>query len=470
MKSGKKMKKSGFLKGAAIIAAGGFISKLIGALYRVPLTNLIGSRGLGLYQMAYPFYCLLLTVSATGIPSSIASLTAARFSKGESDKGVLKTALKLFTVIGATLTVAMFLLAPVLSKAQGEPSLKAGYYALAPAVLLVSVISVFRGFFQGRNRMAPTAGSEIIEQAVKVGIGLALAYFFRSSVERAVALLLLAVSLSELVAMLFMLFCYKRTRNTFDGLKGTGKTSVKRILKMSIPVTLNAALIPLSGMVDSVLIVRLLSRHTADAVALYGLFAGGAVTVINLPVSICYGIAAASIPAVGAAKSVGKSERKRVLYSLFITLLVSVPCALALYFFAEPTVSLIFRSLGGAEKQTLARLVKLFSVSAVTLSCAQTLSACLTARGKPQYATFSMFLGIVAKTVLSFWLVADPRFQVYGAAIATNVCYLLAFALDLMYNLCMKSSKNGRGRQKECAEDDCDSGTRREEGGFDGER
>ena len=95
MKSGKKIKKSGFLKGAAIIAAGGFISKLIGAVYRVPLTNLIGSRGLGLYQMAYPFYCLLLTVSATGIPSSIASLTAARFSKGESDKGVLKTALKL---------------------------------------------------------------------------------------------------------------------------------------------------------------------------------------------------------------------------------------------------------------------------------------------------------------------------------------------------------------------------------------
>jgi stage V sporulation protein B len=161
-----------------------------------------------------------------------------------------------------------------------------------------------------------------------------------------------------------------------------------------------------------------------------------------------------------------------MLFSLFVTLLVSVPSAFALYFFAEPAVSLVYRSLAGAEKQTMSNLVKLFSVSAVTLSCAQTLSACLTAQGKPKFAAISMLFGVTAKTVLNVLLVRDPALNIYGAAIAANVCYLLAFALDLMYNLSMRSAnaKNGRGRRKEIAEDDYDSGTRRDERGFDGER
>ena len=92
----EKVKKRSFLKGAALIAAGGFLAKIIGALYRIPLTNLIGGHGIGLYQLVYPVYCLLLTVSATGIPSSIAKLTAEKLGRGESDKPLFKTALRLF--------------------------------------------------------------------------------------------------------------------------------------------------------------------------------------------------------------------------------------------------------------------------------------------------------------------------------------------------------------------------------------
>ena len=80
----QKKGEGGFIKGAIWIAGGGFLAKVIGALYRIPLTNLIGGKGLGLYQLVYPIYCLLLTVSATGIPSSIAKLTAERVAKGEA--------------------------------------------------------------------------------------------------------------------------------------------------------------------------------------------------------------------------------------------------------------------------------------------------------------------------------------------------------------------------------------------------
>jgi len=455
----KKSGKGSFLKGAAIIAGGGFLAKIIGAIYRIPLTNLIGGYGLGLYQMVYPFYCLLLTISATGIPSSIASLTAERVSRGESDEPILKTSLKLFLSIGLFGTLLMALLAPVLAKAQGE-RLTGGYLALAPSVLFVSAISVFRGWFQGRNRMTPTALSEVLEQVVKVGFGLLFAYLYRGNTLKAVVFLLLAVSLSELLALLFIWICYRRVPAPFENLKGGSRVGVKRILKRSIPVTFNSGLIPLSGLIDSVLIVRLLEKYTTEAVALYGLFSGGAITVINLPVSICYGVAAASIPAVGSAKAKGGSRRKRVMFSLLITLAIAIPSAIGLFVFAEPAVGIIFRSLTGGEKQTLVELVKVFSVSAVFLSGLQTLSACLTAQGKPQYAALSMTIAIAVRIPLTVWLVKNPKLNIFGAAIATNVGYLLAFALDLLYNFLITKKEKGE------KQDDHGSRARRRSGGF----
>ena len=123
----KEQGKWSFLKGAAWIAAGGFIAKIIGAVYRIPLTNLIGGRGLGLYQLVYPVYCLLLTVSATGIPSSIAKLTAERIARKENDRAVFKTAMKLFVLIGLVGSLIMAIIAPFLAKAQGVESAVLGY-------------------------------------------------------------------------------------------------------------------------------------------------------------------------------------------------------------------------------------------------------------------------------------------------------------------------------------------------------
>ncbi|MBO5481549.1 MAG: polysaccharide biosynthesis protein [Clostridia bacterium] len=441
-----KENKGGFLKGAAIIAAGGLIAKLIGALYRIPLTNLIGGHGMGLYQMIYPVYCLLLTVSATGIPSSIAKLTAERVSKGEGDKPLFSTAMKLFVFIGLGGSLLMALIAPFLAKAQGNTETVGGYYALAPSVLLVSAISVFRGWFQGKNDMLPTALSEVTEQVVKVAFGLLFAYLFRENVARAVVFLLLAVSISELAALCLMLLLFQRVPAPLKLKNGGGMVKAKTVLKLSIPVTFSSILLPLSGLVDSVLAVRLLSAYSTDAVALYGLFAGGAVTVINLPVSVCYGLAAASVPAVASAAAEGKGVKRKLFFALGITALVSIPCAVGLYFFAEPAARLIFRSLQGEELTLLIGLIQAFSVSAFLLSCVQTLSACLTAQGKPKFAALGMLAGVVAKTVTYAFLLRDSQISVYGLAYATNLCYLVAFLLDLLYNLIV--SKNQKKRSE----------------------
>ena len=116
--------KGAFIKGAITIAFGGFTAKMIGALYRIPLTNLIGGRGIGLYQLVYPVYCLLLTVSATGIPSSLAKLTADRIGKNQSSIPVFRSAMKLFVLLGVIGTAVMALSAPALSKVQGSESVR----------------------------------------------------------------------------------------------------------------------------------------------------------------------------------------------------------------------------------------------------------------------------------------------------------------------------------------------------------
>ncbi|MBO5240589.1 MAG: polysaccharide biosynthesis protein [Clostridia bacterium] len=452
----EKVKKRSFLKGAALIAAGGFLAKIIGALYRIPLTNLIGGHGIGLYQLVYPVYCLLLTVSATGIPSSIAKLTAEKLGRGESDKPLFKTALRLFLWIGLIGTLLMVALAPLLASAQGSREVLGGYFTLAPSVLLVSAISVLRGWFQGRNDMFPTAISEVIEQAVKVAFGLFFAYIFRDDIPKAVVFLLLSVSISELVALLVMIALYRLSPARKERGKDGGRVAMKSILHTSIPVTLSALLIPLSTLIDSVVAVRLLGAYAADPVALYGLFAGGAVTVINLPVSVCYGVAAASIPAVATAKAQAEeggreeksgkrvSVRKKIFFSLGITVLVSVPAAVGLYYFAEPVSQMIFRSLKGEELQTLVQLIKVFALSAFTLSCAQTLSACLTAQGKPQYAAISMAIAMAVKTAVYAVLLKNAEFSVFGLAYATNIGYLVAFLLNFVYNL--KVSKRTRSK------------------------
>ena len=445
MEKKKSQGKAAFLKGAAWIAIGGFIAKILGAIYRIPLTNAIGGHGIGLYQMVYPVYCLLLTVSATGIPSSISKLTADKIGKEESDAAVLKTALKLFLLIGVCGSVLMCLIAPFLARAQGVKEITAGYYALAPSVLLVSAISVFRGWFQGRNKMHPTALSEITEQAVKVGFGLFFAWLFRENIAKAVVFLLLAVSISELAALCLMLAFYKGAKKGQKKANDGGRVAMKSVLRLSVPVTFSAILIPLSGLLDSVLAPRLLRAYTSDPVALFGLFSGGAVTMINLPVSVCYGIAAASVPAVATAVARGKgSVRKRIFFSLFVTVAIALPSAVGLYLFAEPATQIIFRSLKGEELATLVRLVQIFSVSALTLSLVQTLSACLTAQGKPQYAAISMLIAITAKTALYCWWLQKPRISVYGLAYATNVCYLIAFLLDLVYNLIVSKKSKER--------------------------
>ncbi len=442
------MKHSTFLKSVVLLTAGGLIAKGIGALYRIPLMDLLGGYGMGLYQMSYPLFCVLLTFSSAGIPSAFSRMIARETVRGAEDGTTVKTALKLFALIGAAGTLLMCLFAPHMAALQGDGKLFLCYIALSPSVFLVALIAVLRGYFQGKNNMAPTAVSEVIEQVVKAGAGLILAYRFRHAPALAVACTLLAVTASEAAAMLFLLLRYRREPRARTvrcrRVRGT------EILSAAIPVMASSALLPLSQTVDSVMIVRLLSNYSARAVSLYGLFTGGAVALVSLPATVCYGFAAASVPLVARACAQGDEEegKRRALFSLGLTLLLSLPCAVGLFVLAGPIVSLLYSSLSANDAATLVRLIRLSAVSAMTLAGTDTLAACLAGMGRAKHAALSMLFAVAVKFSLQYVLISSPAFGIDGAAIASNACYLIAFSLDLLYTV--KKSKREKAYDNHC--------------------
>ena len=156
-----------------------------------------------------------------------------------------------------------------------------------------------------------------------------------------------------LFQIIFLALCARPVRRP---LFREGGVRAASLLFVTLPVTLSAAVLPLSNLLDSILIVRLVGRYASDATALYGLYAGGASTIVNLPVSVCYGIAAACVPAVARAKDAREAEEKTC-FALMCTLLIALPASLFLFLFPAQVTSFLFRSLPSQESAVLAGLV-----------------------------------------------------------------------------------------------------------------
>ncbi len=432
--------KQSFIKGAIIISIGGFVSKLLGAIYRVPLTNFLGGVGMGIYQMVYPLYCILLTVSASGIPTGIARL----ISSGNG-RGAEKQAFLLYGTIGVIGTFLMFMLSAPLAYVQQEPAIKLCCVMLCPSVFFVSVLSIVRGYFQGRGNMYPTAVTEISEQLIKVILGCILAYAFRSNLPLAVASTLFAVTVSEMLSTVIALVWYfkKRARQPLFKIRSVRYSA---IMKYTVPLTLTAIALPVSQLIESIVAVRLLRGMTDNATALFGIFSGCAVTIVNLPVSVTYGLAAASVPQISPLAEKGDIDgaKQKAYKSLLITFAISVPAAVALFAFAPIAVKLIFASLGGGEKTLLINLVRIMAVNAVTLSLVQTSSACLTSLGSPVKSTVTQWISAFLRVALTAVLIKFANLSITGAAISANCSYLVAALINFWYIIKEKNIKGER--------------------------
>ena len=396
---------------------------------------------MGIYQMVYPLYCILLTVSASGIPTGIARL----ISSGKA--GAERQAFRLYGAIGVIGTVIMYFLSAPLALQQ-EPAISLCCIMLCPSVFFVSVLSVVRGYFQGKGNMYPTAVTEVSEQLIKVALGCTLSYIFRNNMPFAVAMTLLSVTASEVLATAIAVLWYLKKRSKLP-LFPVSAPPVSAIVKYTIPLTLTAIALPVSQLLESIVAVRLLRGAAENATSLYGVFSGCAVTIINLPVSVTYGLAAASVPQIAPLAEKGDIDgaKSKAYKSLLITFAISLPAAVALFVFAPLAVRLIFSSLQGEEKEILLTLVRI--MAAVTLSLVQTSSACLTSLGKPVKSTVTQWVSALLRVALTAVLIKFTSLSILGAAISANCSYLVAALLNFWYIITVRKSGNARGTENE---------------------
>ncbi len=434
-----KLKNNVFLSGAVYLALGSFFSKLLGTVYRIPLTNLIGGEGLGLYQMVFPIYCLLLDFSGAGFPNALSKMIASSdyLENEKRTKKLLIDSIKLSLVSGLFGFILMLVFAKSVASLQGNKDAYLGYVFLSPAILFVSLLSCFRGYFQGKMNMLPTAISQVIEQATKLILGLAFASIFMPNIPLAVGGATLAVSISEIVAFLYLFLTYK-IKNKGEKLRTLQKDqdiSFKKnsllIIKTAVPITLLGLIFPISHVADSFIIINVLNGYRSDSTALFGLFSGSATTVINLPVAICYGIATSVIPLLSSEKDEIKQE-KSADRARNLTLLLSVPCTILCLIFAPLIVRILFTSLTVKEKEITINLIRIMSVNITLLSFLQTQNAVLTGKGRTYLAIIGLSVGVVVKIILSIILLQIEKLNIYGASIAVFACYFTACLVNFI--------------------------------------
>ena len=449
----KIFKENVVLRGATVLGIGAFISKLLGALYRIPLTNLLGGKGIGLYQSVFPVYALLLDFSGHAMPSAISKIIAqGGIDREERAKKYFYSSLKLLTVFGLIFSSFMFAFASPISRLQGAPDATKAYLYLSPSIFLVALISCFRGYFQGLMNMRPTAISQIIEQTAKLFLGIIFVKFSKS-LPNAVAGATFAITISEFIALIYLLLLYKKHDKNFLLVLKPNKLENKRnytqILRTALPITLVGIAIPLSQVIDSFLTLNLIGSYRADATVLYGLLSGVALTVINLPVSICHGVSTVAIPSVSA-ENTPQKQYERAKKILVITVIMALPCAIFCLMFTPFIVSVLYRSLSLSEKTVAINLIRLLSPCIFLLSLVQTQNAVLIGKGKLYSPIFSLLVGVIIKTVLNVILMNIPTFNIYGGGVALIACYFFTCLINfiMIFNFKVKNESSRAYRRQ----------------------
>lgn len=441
-------KDNSFIKGASILAAAGIIVKILGAIYRIPIGNMIKTEGMGYYQTAYPFYVLLLTISTAGFPVAIAKLVSERRAI-EDYRGsfkVFKVAL-LGLIMGGTLTSIFVLYAayPIV-ESLGNKNAYYSLVALVPALFFVPIMSAFRGLFQGRQDMMPTALSQVLEQFFRVATGLSLTYLLLDKgLPIAAGGASFGGSVGAIIGVVTMYLIYLSKRKSFNleiqssiSIKEyTTNEIVKDLLIIAIPITIGAAIAPIMDAIDAGLVLRRLQSinySEAQANEMFGQLKGFAQTLINLPQVFSIAIGMSLVPAIAnaSARKQGEEIKKLIGSGIRMTLLIGLPSAFGLFVLAKPIIGLLYYSNTLETINSTGEILRYLSFGVIFLTLVQALTAILQGLGKPMIPVINLFIGAVTKIILTYTLTAVPSVNIKGAAISTVTAYGIAAILNII--------------------------------------
>ncbi len=434
-------KKRGLFHGAAALAIGGVIVKLCGACYKIPLGVILGPVGMANFSIAYNIYSLLFVIATAGVPTAVSKMVAEEISSGKSEAAarIFGVARRFFCVFGVCGFAVMFFASRELSHLMGSSDAASAIRAIAPSVLFVSVSAVSRGYFQGHSDMYPTAVSEVIEAVGKLAIGLLLAMILKSrgfSSPIVSAGAVFGVSAGTLLSVIYFKFktqkIKKKKKNSVSG-----RGILKKLLSLSVPITIGAAVVSLTAVIDGALVLNILKGSGFSEYRAKWLFGGYtyATTLFSLPSFFIATIASALVPMLAAEvcrRRVAEAD-KLVNSAMRLTVLISSVVAFGLSAVSYGVIALLYGS--GADSECLAlsaKLLRYLCTGIVPLALVTVTNAIHQALGHANIPVISIICGGALKLISNYILIGRPEINITGAAISTVLCYAFAAIINIV--------------------------------------
>ncbi|MEG1528507.1 MAG: polysaccharide biosynthesis protein [Clostridia bacterium] len=429
-------KPNNFVTGALIISIGGLVAKFLGAIYRIPLTNLVGSYGMGLYQLVFPPYILIMILASFGIPSALSKLLAECYQLGDYKQSqiLFKRAFMFLLTTGSLGSILLFCLAPLLASWQQTPEITLAYRIASPAILFVCLTGAFKGYFQGNMKMMPISLTQVAEQIVKLLFGLGFAVLFLPDIVRAVNGAVIAITVSEFASFIIMSITYFRyDKKLAHSNNIQTDDSLSKIFTLALPIVMGSFIMQMSQLVDSIMVVNLV--NAPNATSLYGLWTGPVNSLLGFPIALSAGVAVSALPSI-TRTAVGKNRQHLIskYNSAFkLTILVALPSALGLMVLSKPIISLLYASLPLEEIEIASKLLMYSGLSILFLSLVQTMTATLQALSKPYVAVVIVVGAVAIKLIVNYILLPLKNVDIYGAALSETFCYLFACICGIIY-------------------------------------
>jgi len=425
------MKKQSFVTGAIILMIANAISKILGAVFKIPLTYILKEEGMAIYNSAFQIYALFLSFVISGIPFAIAKLVSEYSATHQKQK--IKAVIKISTVLlcglGLVGSVLLYFGAEFFAVAMKEERAAFAIRMLSPSVLMVALSCIYKNYFQGKGNMIPTAVSQVIESVIKLMVGYMLAtMLIKYGALVAAGGAALGVSIGEIIATIVLYVCYKLCSNDMKNIKADNTEIMDKIAAIAFPVLLASVISSMLSVIDTSLLRKRLidfGNSIEEARFLYGAYTGYALTVFHLPVGIMATFGVSILPVIAGALASGREERakKASVTAIKLNVILSLPCAVGIYFLGETILYALFRNTSSAMMLTMTAPCVVF------LCVSQIAGAILNSAGKIMLSFLLAALSIVLKIILAYILVG--RYSIYGTIISSNIAYFVDMILSL---------------------------------------
>lgn len=447
-----------FFSGVLVLTAANLLVKVIGLLFKIPMSNKFGDTMMGYYNSAYTIYTVFYMVSTAGLPVAVSIMVSESRARGRLDqiRRIFRVTVGLFFVIGLVGMAIMFFGSGwySINALKAEPT-KYSMMVIAPMLFFICISSSIRGYFQGFQQMVPTAVSELIESFCKLAVGIVMAMYaserYPGQHHIIAAYAAVGLTVGAGLSMLYLVIArllFRQSRYTAEFLEKCGGEDhtvspssrlIRQLVTIALPITVSSSVMSLANLVDSVLVQRILQQggvffgamSQSEATRVYGNYTTKAVSMFNLPPVLIYPISCSIIPLISAAREQGDKGRVRTIMSssFRVAVLIGAPCALGLVALAGPILSLFFTN--RAEVEMATPLLRMLAPSSFFVCLLAVMTAILQSSKKERLPLVSMLCGVVVKIVASFILIRIVGMS--GTPISTFICYLTICSIHIHF-------------------------------------